>query len=411
MKYKKLLLRILCGLLILSFSAVTLWDFTRQLQHTLARETYEMLSEVSADYNKAFLNRISCNMKTLNVLSDGLAEMGNLPITTIQEVLQNAVDDGDFSKIAVCSLNGSSFSNTGTVANVVQRDYFKMAIAGEANVSQPLVSMVDGSKTLVIAVPVHWNGTITGALFGIYPLATAGAQLLDFTYYSEGYGFVVAPDGEMILSSEHTDKLADTDNLLTFFAQTQMVDYSMERLKADIAAKKSSNFEFNYQGEHRFVTFTPSTVNDWYTFSVASDKIMIQQQQITKQIVFRLVLKLALVGIFISAWVMLGSRRHNREILLASKKYQSLLDHINGGMVVAIHGDTAEKTIITYVSPGFTDMTGYTLEDIQTLYEGRYLDVLPESDRQNAFAIYAQQIQSGNTYHMPYRIRKKDGDL
>ncbi|MEG1072813.1 MAG: diguanylate cyclase [Oscillospiraceae bacterium] len=411
MKSHKILLRILCGLVIIGFSAVTLWDFSTQLQRTLARETYEMLSEVSADYNKAFLNRISYNIKTLNVLSDGLAEMDNLPVKTIQQVLQNAVDDGDFSKIAVCSLKGGSFSNTGNVANVGHRDYFQTAIAGKANVSQPLVSMVDGSKTLVIAVPVHRNGEITGALFGIYPLATAGAQLLDFTYYSEGYGFVVAPDGEMILSSEHTDKLADTDNLLSFFAQTQMVDYSMEQLKADIAAKKSSNFEFNYQGEHRFVTFTPSTVNDWYTFSVASDKLMLQQQQVTKQIVFHLVLKLALVGILISAWVMLGSRRHNREILLASKKYQSLLDHINGGMVVATQSNSIEDTLITYVSPGFTTMTGYTLEDLQTLYDGQYLQVLLEEDRQPSFDMHAEQIANGNTYRIPYRIRKKDGDI
>ncbi|MEG2138852.1 MAG: PAS domain-containing protein, partial [Oscillospiraceae bacterium] len=161
---------------------------------------------------------------------------------------------------------------------------------------------------------------------------------------------------------------------------------------------------FNYQGEHRFVTFTPSTVNDWYTFSVASDKIMLQQQQVTKQIVFRLVLKLALVGILISAWVMLGSRRHNREILLASKKYQSLLDHINGGMVVATQSNSIEDTLITYVSPGFTTMTGYTLEDLQTLYGGQYLQILLEEDRQPSFDMHAAQIANGNTYRIPYRI-------
>ncbi|MEG0755278.1 MAG: diguanylate cyclase, partial [Oscillospiraceae bacterium] len=411
MKSQKILLRVLCGLAIAVLTVVTVWDFTVQLQHSLARETYQMLSEVSADYNKAFLNRISCNIKTLNVLSDGLAEMDNLPVTSIQQVLQNAVDDGDFSKIAVCSPEGISFSNTGAVANVAHRDYFKTALSGTGNVSQPLVSMVDGSKTLVIAVPLHRNGAITGALFGIYPLATAGTQLLDFTYYSEGYGFVVAPDGEMILSSEHTDKLADTENLFDFFEKTRLEEYTMETLRQTVADKDSGSFAFTYGGEHRFVTFTPSTVNDWYTFSIASDKVMLEQQQITSEIVLRLVLKLAVVGILLSAWVLLGSRRHNREITLANQKYQSLLDHINGGMVVAIHSDTAEGTIATYVSPGFTDMTGYTLEDIQTLYGGRYLDVLLDSDRQNAYDIYARQILSGNTYHMPYRIRKKNGDI
>ncbi|MEG1500992.1 MAG: cache domain-containing protein, partial [Clostridiales bacterium] len=92
---------------------------------------------------------------------------------------------------------------------------------GETNVSEPLISVVSGEESIVIAIPVYNNNQIIGVLFGVYPLVTAGAQLLDFTYYSDGYGFVVSADGTIILSSEHTDKLCDEENLLSFFEKTE----------------------------------------------------------------------------------------------------------------------------------------------------------------------------------------------
>ncbi|MEG2037422.1 MAG: diguanylate cyclase, partial [Ruthenibacterium sp.] len=56
-------------------------------------------------------------------------------------------------------------------------------------------------------------------------------------------------------------------------------------------------------------------------------------------------------------------------------------------------------------------MTGYTLEDIQEIYHGRYMNMLLDGDRETAFQIYLEQIATGSTYRMPYRLRKKDGDF
>ncbi|MEG2118385.1 MAG: diguanylate cyclase, partial [Clostridia bacterium] len=106
-----------------------------------------------------------------------------------------------------------------------------------------------------------------------------------------------------------------------------------------------------------------------------------------------------------------STRRHNTEIVTANQRYQSLLSNINGGMIVASHAPNIDGTLVKYVSHGFTDMTGYTLEDINTLFQGKYLSVLIDEDRNVAFDTYLEQLSAGKTYHMPYRIRKKDGGL
>ncbi|MEG0766255.1 MAG: cache domain-containing protein, partial [Clostridia bacterium] len=389
----------------------TIWDFSLQLQSALTKEIYRTLSEVSIDYNKAFLDRIAYNVRTLNVLAGSLMEMRDQTREDVMHVLQRATEDGGFTKIVVCDAQGTSYSTSGISVDISYRDYFQQAMQGKTKVSEPLTSVVDGERCIVIAVPIHKGEATSGVLFGVYPLKTAGAQLLDFTYYSEGYGFVVAPDGTIVLSSEHVDKLADEENLFTFLEKTQWIGLSMAELKEAIAKGESKSFAFMYNGERRFVSFIPTTINHWYTFSIASDTLMMQQRKTTNQIVLRLCLKLTGLGILLLAWIMLENRRQSRAILKANQQYQSLLSHINGGMIVATYAQTAEETLATYVSSGFTDMTGYTLEDIQTLYQGRYLDVILAEDRAAAFGEHAEQLASGHTYRIPYRIRKKDGSI
>ncbi|MEF9918464.1 MAG: cache domain-containing protein, partial [Eubacterium sp.] len=409
MKFSKNSIKIVCALIIIVIIIGTVYDFSYRLQHVLTNETYRTLSDVSKDYNKAFLDRIDYNVKTLNVLAGSLEEMQGQTKEEIIRVLQNAVEDGGFEKIVACDMDGKSYSDKGIFADVSQRDYFQKAMKGEKNISEPLASLVSGEESLVIAVPIHDKTEIKGVLLGVYPLSIAGEQLLDFTYYSEGYGFIVASDGTIIISSDHADKLADEQNIFSFFEKTDIVDFSVEELKKTMEKGENANFAFNYKNEKRFVSFMPSTVNDWYTFSVASDEPMMQQKKIMNRIVLRFVLQLFVVGMLLLIWFIIDNRRHNKEIRIANQKYQSLLDNINGGMIVAVHAQNIDETIITHVSSGFTDMTGYTIDDIKNNFQGRYLNVILEEDRQEAFDIYLEQIKTGTTYHMPYRIRKKDG--
>ncbi|MEG2175568.1 MAG: PAS domain-containing protein, partial [Oscillibacter sp.] len=411
MKFKKSIVNIACLLIIFIMVAGTIWDFSIQMQRTLTSQTYRTLSDVSQDYNKAFLDRIAYNIRTMNVLAGSLQSQKDEPMEEIQRILQNAVEDGGFTEMVVCAPDGTSFSNEGLTVNLAHRDYFQKAMQGETNVSEPLISTVHKVETIVIAVPIYKQTTVVGVLFGTYPLATAGSQLLDFTYYSDGYGFIVSPIGDIILSSEHADKLCEEDNLFRFFEKTNLVEFSMAELQSTVAKGEGKSFTYTYGGERRFVSFMPSTVNNWYTFSVASDALMLQQRATTNRIVAQLTLKVIAVGLVLLAWIMMSSRRHNRELRIASQKYQSLLTNINGGVLVAVHAKTATETLVTYVSPGFTEMTGYTLEDIQALYHGRYLDMLLDGDRETAFQIYLEQIATGSTYRMPYRLRKKDGSF
>ncbi|MEG1275431.1 MAG: diguanylate cyclase [Ruthenibacterium sp.] len=411
MKCKQVTVRIACALAAALLAVTTICDFTIQLQNALKRETYRTLSEVSSDYNKAFLDRIDYNVKMLKVLAGSLEEMQGQTKSDIAHVLQSAVADGGFAKVVACNAAGRTCASDGTTGDLSQQAFFKKAMRGEMKSGEPMTAEINGEAYVVIAVPIDQGQQGNGALFGMYPVATAGAQLLNFSYYSEGYGFIVTADGTIVLSGEHTDKLADEKNLFDFFEKTDIKDLSTAELVAAVQSGESGSFSFTYQGERRFVSFTPSTINDWYTFSISSDALMQRQGKITKQIVGILVFRLAVTGSLILAWILLWNKRHNKEIRRANQRYQSLLDNINGGVLVAMNAQRPDEIIATYASSGFTKLTGYTLEDIQRLYHGRYLDLVLEEDRKPAFENHLRQIKQDETYRISYRLRKKDGGI
>ncbi|MEG1578936.1 MAG: cache domain-containing protein, partial [Oscillospiraceae bacterium] len=315
MKYRRIAAKIVCAVALYALTVVSIMDFSRQVQHALTAETYRTLSEVSKTYNKVFNDRIEATIVTMNMMAGHLSSVHGSAPEEVIDVLQNAVEEGGFTKMAVASKDGISLANDGSVLDVSRRDYFRKAMSGKADVSEPLTLFANGEESIIVAVPVLNAGQVTGVLFGGYPLTIAGDHLLDTTYYSEGYGYIVEPGGAIILSSDHSDKMVDGKNLLAFFEKTDFVEFSMAQLKAAMEKGESGSFAYRYEGQRRFVSFTPSTVNDWYTFSLSSDAPMLRDERVNKQIVYILVAKLAMVAALVLLWIVLSNRRHNKALL------------------------------------------------------------------------------------------------
>ncbi|MEG1446457.1 MAG: diguanylate cyclase [Ruthenibacterium sp.] len=339
MKYKKITVRIIGVLLLFAVVMVTIWDFSNQVQHALTSETYRTLSEVSKTYNKVFNDRISNTIATMNMLTNHFAELHSTSKDEVMDILQSAVDAGGFTKMAICGADGVSMSNDGVMADVFQRDYFKKAMSGKADVSEPLTIGTSDEESIIVAVPVRSHGVVKGVLFGGYPLTVAGDHLLDTTYYSEGYGYIVAPSGAIILSSDHSDKMVDGDNLFNFFKKTTFTDFSMAKLATAIANGESGSFAFRYEGQRRFISFTPAHINDWYTFSLSSDAPMLQDEKVNKQIVFRLLIKLAGVTFIVLFWIICSNRRNNKKLLkqeeelrLSEKRFSVAINASSGAL-------------------------------------------------------------------------------
>ncbi|MEG1891841.1 MAG: hypothetical protein RR301_10500, partial [Clostridia bacterium] len=185
MKYRKFAATVACAVALCALTVVIMIDFSLQVQHALTAETYRTLSEVSKTYNKVFNDRIDATIVTMNMMAGHMSSAHSSSPEEVMDVLQNAVEEGGFTKMAVARTDGLSLSNDGSILDVSHRDYFQKAMSGIPDVSEPLTLFTSNEESIIVAVPVHQAGQVTGVLFGGYPLTIAGDHLLDTTYYSE----------------------------------------------------------------------------------------------------------------------------------------------------------------------------------------------------------------------------------
>ncbi len=66
---------------------------------------------------------------------------------------------------------------------------------------------------------------------------------------------------------------------------------------------------------------------------------------------------------------------------------------------------------IEYISPGFLSILGYTEQDIFKLFDGKYINLIYEEDRQKVFNDALDQVQKSDVVHLHYRSVCKDGRL
>ncbi|MEG1638244.1 MAG: diguanylate cyclase [Erysipelotrichaceae bacterium] len=420
MKYRKISYKILCAFALIATTLMFIFDFSHQVQNALTAETYQTLSDVSKTYNKVFNNRIKNTINTMNMIASHLSDSHTSSKEEIMSLLQSTVNEGGFTRMAVCREDGVSLSNDGTTTDVSKRDYFHRAMSGKANVSEPLTT-ADGIESIIVAVPIRQGSIVSGVLLGGYPLIVAGEHLLDTSYYSEGYGYIVDQKGAIILSSDHSDKMVDGKNLLTFFEKTDLMEFSKTQLRETINKGESGSFAYRYKGQRRFVSFTPSSINDWYTFSLSSDAPMLQDEKVNKQIVYQLIGKLTAVGILLLLWIVLGNRRHNKKLrqqkdeLDRSEKRFSLAINASSGTLFEVdlkqqlytHFENPQRIFKTDTETLLNDTRGFA-----SLSHDAFVDAITKyffhPDDQTIAKREMENLEHSKTTSYEARIRRHD---
>jgi len=83
--------------------------------------------------------------------------------------------------------------------NVADREYFKRAVKGEANVGQPFVSKVTGKPVFMVAAPVTADGKVVGVLYARIDMAAFSEKMLKpVTVGRTGYAFMADASGLVV---------------------------------------------------------------------------------------------------------------------------------------------------------------------------------------------------------------------
>ncbi len=184
-----------------------------------------------------------------------------LPLSERLAELRKQLEIGRYKRLSIADRNGNSETTDGIQLQVGDREYFKKALRGEANVSDPLKSRADGTMVIAFAVPLTENGVITGVLYATYDAEELSRMTDKIKLSSKGTSYILSRTGYTIA---HDDRnlVYQSDNILINVES----DPRLERLafleKKMIAGEKGSG-DYFYNGQEKYMGFSPIGNTGW----------------------------------------------------------------------------------------------------------------------------------------------------
>lgn len=172
--------------------------------YLLNKSIEESVKETAGAIGSDYANQVQANID-LEMIK--LQELSNIPslckgtdqsqiIETMAAAFQRFQK---FDMINFIYLDGKSIRYNGSTVALGDRPYFKKVIATKKPViSDPLISKATGKGSVTLAVPVFYNGTLTGVLTATYSLERLSDVVKEIKFKESGYGFIAVQTGLVI---------------------------------------------------------------------------------------------------------------------------------------------------------------------------------------------------------------------
>jgi methyl-accepting chemotaxis protein len=172
--------------------------------------------------------------------------------------LNSDLRKSDFHRYYIVSdTKGMAVSSEGKQCKIADREYFKKAMEGKSNVSEPIVNKILNQKALLYAVPCYNSkGIVIGVLCLDKQIDELSLQCSVTTIGKSGHPFIIArstgnvigaADTSMVEQEMNFESLAKTDK-----SYTQVASYSEE-----MCSGKRGSGTYTLHNVKKFIAYTP----------------------------------------------------------------------------------------------------------------------------------------------------------
>ncbi len=189
-----------------------------------------------------------------------------------------------YTRLAFVDMAGTAHYSDGTTADLAERAYVKTALAGTPNVSDTIISKVDGSVVMAFAVPVKFNDALTGALVVIRPGEFISNSIKDISVGGTSYAYIAAksgvvqahPDPEMVKSQYNFIDEAKKDPKLTALAD----------LVVRMTSGEKGHGQYWFKGVDKYMGYAPVAGTTWAVgVTVPETEVMAPVAALTKTLI------------------------------------------------------------------------------------------------------------------------------
>lgn len=341
-----------------------LFNYNAVSNHDIRQRTYDRLQEGAAMQSLTLDAKLDGQYYVLESLAEYLDAIDHWDTKSSDDFVQmmaSVVASGDYDLLSLADAEGTVLTNAGATSYAGDREYFKRSLNGERGLEKVLEGRVDNKPHFILSVPVYSDGEITGVLFGGFPVDVFYEIMISENTQDSGYAFVTDSAGMLVIDSPSAHFLSTGDSALDFYAQAVINgDITVEQIAEDLRQGNGNTISYSYNDNHRYATYTPLHINDWFIFNVTPASTVEAEAERNTQLVLLLTGGLMLISLLLIAYIIWQDRQRTRrleqdkELLRQSEETYRMVAELSDSIL--FEGSVREDTM--FFNQRFVDVFG-----------------------------------------------------
>lgn len=240
----------------------------------LNHQTTEALAAAAVAANNKVADRVASDVgaymqgkKNALLVLSGDAAIRSLEADKVRQGLVQAQPYvGGNDPMFVAGTDGVQIARTaGTLANVADREYFKLAREGRLNFSEPVQSRSNGQMMVIGAVPVYSEGKKVAGVLGInLSVQNISTQVEQVLSQNPGYGIIIINKDRRPLFYQADSSAVEEGKILE------------EPMFAEAVAKQNGTGQAEIRGQEYFSSYRAIPNTDWYVVTTYPKQVALQ---------------------------------------------------------------------------------------------------------------------------------------
>ncbi len=244
-------------LIVIGLSFITFTMASRALQVSAMR-TMEGLVKEGAE---VVSSEVKGNLTAVEILAAN--DFLSMNINTQEKLkrFSNIIEKYNYMKIGIADLKGNIVFSNQSEGNISDREYYQKALAGESNVSDPLMSKTEGTIVVVYAVPIIKDDKIIGVLTATKDGSEVSSISDRITFGKTGKAFMINKTGVKIAHSDQKLVEAQDNDLVNVEKDPSLSQLAAYERKMILGEQGSGFYEYN--GTEKMMVYTPVEGTKW----------------------------------------------------------------------------------------------------------------------------------------------------
>lgn len=282
--------------LVLFGAVIFLMGYVQQLLHA---DVQVNLNEIVTQNKNVITSKLKLELNNLSLAAEQitiyLKQTGDINEASLKQAVARYSDESGDAQTYVSDGLGNGYFSDGTVLSIAGRRYFILAMQGEQNISQRLISRTTGDEIFVISAPFYVDDIPVGTVQRFYSPQEMYDLCSISLFSDQGYMYIINRDGYVQISTQDLTYSQENDNYYWSLFSLGNQEAS-RKLEADIKAGQAGFMETTVAGEQIFSAYTPlDDIHDWYLITSVSTNAVSRNANIVVRMFYAILFLVVLV--------------------------------------------------------------------------------------------------------------------